>query len=168
MKKFIVTGMTCSACVARVEKAVRAVDGVTVCNVNLLTNSMGVEGTATDAVVIAAVKNAGYGAFLPSETPEKTAPTDTLDNHSEQTALKRRFIASLIFLLPLMYLTMGSMAGLPLPAFSPLALGLTQLLLTAAVMVTNQAVFIRGVQGVRHLAPNMDTLVSLGSGAAFV
>ncbi|MBE6767568.1 MAG: heavy metal translocating P-type ATPase [Ruminococcaceae bacterium] len=168
MKKFTVTGMTCAACSARVEKAVSAVDGVTACNVNLLTNSMGVEGTATDAAVIAAVQNAGYGAFLPSDAPDAAPKPASLDDRREQNALKRRFIASLLFLLPLMYLTMGGMAGLPLPAFSPLSLGLTQLLLSAAVMVVNQAVFIRGIQGVRHLAPNMDTLVSLGSSAAFV
>ncbi len=168
MKTFTVTGMTCSACSARVEKAVRAVAGVTACHVNLLTNSMGVEGTATDSAVIAAVQNAGYGAFVPNDLPTAPQPSDSLDNRGERTALRRRFIASLIFLLPLMYLSMGGMVGLPLPfADAPLALGLTQLLLTAAVMVTNQAVFFRGVQGVRHLAPNMDTLVSLGSSAAF-
>ncbi len=170
MKTFCVTGMTCAACSARVEKAVRAVAGVTVCNVNLLTNSMGVDGTATDDAVIAAVKNAGYGAFLPSDTPAAPAKAASLDDRREQNGLKRRFIASLLFLLPLMYLTMGGMVGLPLPPFFknvPLAAGLTQLLLTAAVMVINQTIFIRGVQGLWHRAPNMDTLVSLGSAAAF-
>ncbi|MBE6758360.1 MAG: heavy metal translocating P-type ATPase, partial [Ruminococcaceae bacterium] len=170
MKTFTVTGMTCSACSARVEKAVRAVAGVTACNVNLLTNSMGVAGTATDNAVIAAVQNAGYGAFLPSDLPNTTANTAPRENDSEHKSLKRRFFTSLLILLPLVYLTMGGMVGLPQPPFlanNPLALGLTQLLLTAAVMVTNRVVFIRGVQGVLHRAPNMDTLVSLGSTAAF-
>ncbi len=167
MKTFTVTGMTCSACVARVEKAVAAVDGVTSCSVSLLTNSLGVEGNADDAAVIRAVQAVGYGAFSADGDLAHTVANEPPDNTPERLALKRRFFGSLLFLLPLMYLSMGSMLGLPQPPVAPLIVGILQWVLTAAVLGINHAVFRRGVQGVIHRAPNMDTLVSLGSTAAF-
>ena len=169
MKQYNVTGMSCAACSARVEKAVSAVEGVTSCSVNLLTNSMGVEGTADPSAIIAAVTAAGYGAS------EKGAKQETTEKALADTAtpgLKKRLITSIIFLLALMYLSMGhSMWGWYLPpALSEnyLAQGLLQLLLTSIIMVINQKFFISGFKGLIHGAPNMDTLVSLGAGAAFV
>ena len=169
MKQYNVTGMSCAACSARVEKAVSAVEGVTSCSVNLLTNSMGVEGTADPSAIIAAVTAAGYGAS------EKGAKQETTEKALADTAtpgLKKRLTASIIFLLALMYLSMGhSMWGWYLPpALSEnyLAQGLLQLLLTSIIMVINQKFFISGFKGLIHGAPNMDTLVSLGAGAAFV
>ncbi len=163
--------MTCAACSARVEKAVNALDGVTSCSVSLLTNSMTVEGNATDSEIINAVIAAGYGAE--AETDEKTATPSASDElaDKEPPKLKKRLIASLAFLAVLMYFSMGHMAGLPLPRFfeeNHLAYGLIQLLLSATVMVINQKFFINGTKGLLHRSPNMDTLVSLGSGAAFV
>ena len=172
MKQYTVTGMSCAACSARVEKAVSKVPGVTACSVSLLTNSMGVEGTATPQVIIAAVQAAGYGA---SEKGAETAvsPSEAekqLEDH-DTPALKRRLIWSLGFLIVLMYFSMGHMMwGWPLPAFyndNHVAMGLTQLLLTAVVMVINQRFFVSGFKSLWHRAPNMDTLVALGATAAF-
>ena len=172
MKQYTVTGMSCAACSARVEKAVSKVPGVTACSVSLLTNSMGVEGTATPQAIIAAVQAAGYGAsekgaeaaVSPSEAEKQLEDHDT-------PALKRRLIWSLGFLIVLMYFSMGHMMwGWPLPAFyndNHVAMGLTQLLLTAVVMVINQRFFVSGFKSLWHRAPNMDTLVALGATAAF-
>lgn len=182
MKQYTVTGMSCAACSARVEKAVSKVDGVTSCSVSLLTNSMGVEGSATDAQIVEAVEQAGYGA-----SPKGTATeseNDKANNSLEQLKaaqdalvdretpkLRNRLIASLIFLVILMYFSMGHMMwGWPLPEFfngNHVAMGLLQLLLTVAVMVINQKFFISGFKGLIHGAPNMDTLVALGSAASF-
>ena len=182
MKQYTVTGMSCAACSARVEKAVSKVDGVTSCSVSLLTNSMGVEGSATDAQIVEAVEQAGYGA-----SPKGTATeseNDKANNSLEQLKaaqdalvdretpkLVNRLIASLIFLVVLMYFSMGHMMwGWPLPKFfngNHVAMGLLQLLLTVAVMVINQKFFISGFKGLIHGAPNMDTLVALGSAASF-
>ncbi|MBQ8383042.1 MAG: heavy metal translocating P-type ATPase [Clostridia bacterium] len=171
MKQYNVTGMSCAACSARVEKAVVAVEGVTACSVNLLTASMGVEGSATPDAVIAAVEAAGYGASVKgNQTKSAPSDEDSLKDR-ESSILLRRLIASLILLIPLMYLSMGhTMWGWPVPAFlarDPVAIGIAELLLTAAVMVINQKFFINGVKGVLHRAPNMDTLVALGAGASF-
>ena len=182
MKQYTVTGMSCAACSARVEKAVSKVDGVTSCSVSLLTNSMGVEGSATDAQIVEAVEQAGYGA-----SPKVTATeseNDKANNSLEQLKaaqdalvdretpkLHNRLISSLIFLVVLMYFSMGHMMwGWPLPEFfngNHVAMGLLQLLLTVAVMVINQKFFISGFKGLIHGAPNMDTLVALGSAASF-
>ncbi len=182
MKQYTVTGMSCAACSARVEKAVSKVDGVTSCSVSLLTNSMGVEGSATDAQIVEAVEQAGYGA-----SPKGTATeseNDKANNSLEQLKaaqdalvdretpkLRNRLIASLIFLVVLMYFSMGHMMwGWSLPKFfngNHVAMGLLQLLLTVAVMVINQKFFISGFKGLIHGAPNMDTLVALGSAASF-
>ena len=182
MKQYTVTGMSCAACSARVEKAVSKVDGVTSCSVSLLTNSMGVEGSATDAQIVEAVEQSGYGA-----SPKGTATesdNDKANNSLEQLKaaqdalvdretpkLVNRLIASLIFLVVLMYFSMGHMMwGWPLPKFfngNHVAMGLLQLLLTVAVMVINQKFFISGFKGLIHGAPNMDTLVALGSAASF-
>ena len=175
MEQYIVTGMSCAACSARVEKAVSAVPGVTACSVSLLTHSMGVEGTASPQAIIKAVEDAGYGASLKGAEhagdSSAAADEDALADH-ETPALKRRLIASLGFLIVLMYFSMGHMMwGWPLPAFmadNHVAMGLVQLLLAAAVMVINQKFFISGFKGLIHRAPNMDTLVALGSGASFV
>lgn len=176
MQKYKVTGMSCAACSARVEKAVSAVEGVTSCSVSLLTNSMGVEGSASETDIIKAVTDAGYGASILSDTPASVANkmnngADILKD-TETPKMKKRLIASVGFLAVLMYFSMGhAMWGWPVPTFfvhNPLALGLLQLLLTAIVMVINQKFFISGWKGVLHKAPNMDTLVALGSGAAFV
>ena len=173
MTQFNVTGMSCAACVARVEKAVNAVDGVNACSVSLLTNSMGVEGTANTNAIIKAVENAGYGATLKDSknTPSKNDNDDALKD-TETPKLKKRLIASLGFLIVLMYISMGHvMWGWWLPeilATNPVAIGLLQLLLTAIVMVINQKFFINGLKGLLHKSPNMDTLVALGSGASFV
>ena len=182
MKQYTVTGMSCAACSARVEKAVSKVDGVKSCSVSLLTNSMGVEGSATDAQIVEAVEQAGYGA---SPKGTGTQPSNGRANNSleqlkaaqdalvdrETPKLRNRLIASLIFLVVLMYFSMGHMMwGWPLPEFfdgNHVAMGLLQLLLTVAVMVINQKFFISGFKGLIHGAPNMDTLVALGSAASF-
>ncbi|MBQ7334215.1 MAG: heavy metal translocating P-type ATPase, partial [Clostridia bacterium] len=169
MKQYSVTGMSCAACSARVEKAVRAVPGVTECAVSLLTNSMGVSGSASEEAILTAVRDAGYGASPKGGKKQASAPTDIPD--TETPALKRRLISSLAFLIVLMYISMGhTMWGWPLPAAladNPVAIGLCQLLLTAAVMFINQKFFISGFRGLLHRSPNMDTLVALGSAAAF-
>ena len=171
MKKYDVTGMSCAACSARVEKAVCAVEGVTSCSVSLLTNSMGVEGTASDAAIIAAVEKAGYGASVGGQTAPAAAKEDSLRD-TQTPILKKRLVSSVGFLLVLMYFSMGhTMWGWPLPSYleeNPAAIGLTQLLLTAIVMVINQNFFISGYKALFHRAPNMDTLVALGASAAFV
>ena len=173
MEQFNVTGMSCAACSARVEKAVKSVPGVTGCSVSLLTNSMGVEGTAEDAAIIRAVEQAGYGASpkKAAAAASTSAELDALADH-ETPKLKRRLIASLGFLLVLMYFSMGHMMwGWPLPRWfdgNHIAMGLVQLLLAGIVMVINQKFFISGFKGLIHGAPNMDSLVALGSGAAFV
>ena len=172
MEQYTVTGMSCAACSARVEKAVSAVPGVTSCSVSLLTNSMGVEGTASAQAVVSAVQAAGYGASLKgaSSAPTAAAQEDALADR-ETPALKRRLIASLGFLLALMYVSMGHMMwGWPLPAClegNHVAMGLLQMLLTIAVMVINQKFFINGFRSLLHGAPNMDTLVALGAAASF-
>ena len=174
MKQYNVTGMSCAACSARVEKAVLKVPGVTACSVSLLTNSMGVEGTATPQAVIAAVKDAGYGASekgAGSAKKASAAAEDTLRDR-ETPVLKQRLIWSVGFLLVLMYFSMGHMMwGWPLPPFyddNHVAMGLTQLLLTVIIMVINQKFFVSGLKALWHRAPNMDTLVALGASAAFV
>ncbi len=173
MKQYTVTGMTCAACQARVEKAVSAVPGVEACAVSLLTNSMGVEGDAPPAAVIEAVTRAGYGASLAhtaKNTPTRGSAEDSLAD-KETPVLLRRLLWSVGFMVLLMYISMGHvMWGWPLPAFlrgNPVGVGLMQMLLAGAVMVVNQKFFINGVKGVLHLSPNMDTLVALGSGASF-
>ena len=172
MEQYTVTGMSCAACSARVEKAVSAVPGVTSCSVSLLTNSMGVEGTASAEAVVSAVQAAGYGASLKGApcAPTAAAQEDALADR-ETPALKRRLIASLGFLLALMYVSMGHMMwGWPLPACladNHVAMGLLQMLLTIAVMVINQKFFINGFRSLLHGAPNMDTLVALGAAASF-
>ena len=171
MKQYNVTGMSCAACSARVEKAVSGLPGVESCSVSLLTNSMGVEGTADEKSVIAAVEAAGYGASLKGAEKAASSEDDALQDR-DTPVLKRRLIASLGFLIMLMYISMGhSMLGLPLPAFmdgNHVAMGLAQLLLAVTVMVINQKFFVSGFRGLIHRAPNMDTLVALGSGASFV
>ena len=172
MEQYTVTGMSCAACSARVEKAVSAVPGVTSCSVSLLTNSMGVEGTASAEAVVSAVQAAGYGASLKGapSAPTAAAQEDALADR-ETPALKRRLIASLGFLIALMYFSMGHMMwGWPLPARladNHVAMGLLQMLLTIAVMVINQKFFINGFRSLLHGAPNMDTLVALGAAASF-
>ena len=172
MEQYTVTGMSCAACSARVEKAVSAVPGVTSCSVSLLTNSMGVEGTASAEAVVSAVQAAGYGASLKgaSSAPTAAAQEDALADR-ETPALKRRLIASLGFLIALMYVSMGHMMwGWPLPACladNHVAMGLLQMLLTIAVIVINQKFFINGFRSLLHGAPNMDTLVALGAAASF-
>ena len=173
MEHYTVTGMSCAACSARVEKAVSAVPGVTSCSVSLLTNSMGVEGSATPDAVISAVQAAGYGASLKGaaqSVPSIAEQEDALADH-ETPVLKRRLIASLGFLIVLMYFSMGHMMwGWPLPSFfdgNHIAMGLIQMLLTIAVMVINQKFFINGFKSLFHGAPNMDTLVALGATASF-
>ena len=177
MEQYIVTGMSCAACSSRVEKAVSKVPGVTSCSVSLLTNSMGVEGTASEQEIIKAVADAGYGASKKEEGAAKTqsssasAGEDMLKDRTTP-ALKKRLIASLGFLIVLMYFSMGHMMwGWPVPGFmkdNHVMMGLLQMLLTIAVMVINQKFFISGFKGMIHRAPNMDTLVALGSGASFV
>ena len=175
MEQYNVTGMSCAACSARVEKAVKKVPGVTSCSVSLLTNSMGVEGTASPAAIISAVQEAGYGASpknaSASKASDASADLDALADR-ETPKLKRRLIASLGFLLVLMYFSMGHMMwGWPLPHWfdgNHVAMGLVQLLLAGIVMVINQKFFINGFKGLIHGAPNMDTLVALGSMASFV
>ena len=171
MEQYHVTGMTCAACSAHVEKAVKAVDGVSSVTVSLLTNAMSVEGTASPQAVIAAVEKAGYGASLAGASQEEATTAADLEDH-ETPKLKKRLIASLCLLLPLMYITMGHMMwNWPLPGFldgNHVAMGLTELLLTAMVMVINQKFFVSGFTSLAHRAPNMDTLVALGATAAFV
>ncbi len=184
MKQYVVTGMSCAACQARVEKAVSRVPGVDSCSVSLLTNSMGVEGTASEADVIRAVEEAGYGASLKDAgTQDKAtrqkgayaaklaAEEDALKDR-ETPVLKKRLFASLGFLLALMYFSMGvHMLGFPVPAFlkgNPVGMGLIQLILAAIVMVINQKFFVNGFRSLFHGAPNMDTLIALGSAASFV
>ncbi len=170
MRQFDVKGMSCAACSARVEKAVSKLDGVTSCSVSLLTNSMGVEGSATEQEIIRAVENAGYSASAKGKVKKSASDDDALKD-TESPKILKRLIASLIFLTALMYLSMGQMIGLLLPPFfegNPIAHGLAQLLLAAIVMVINQRFFISGFKGLVHRAPNMDTLVALGSGTAFV
>lgn len=180
MEQYNVTGMSCAACSARVEKAVSKVPGVTSCSVSLLTNSMGVEGTASPDEIIAAVEEAGYGASEKGASSGQQArggsgmsiaeAEDSLKDR-ETPKMKRRLIASLCFLIPLMYFSMGHMMwNWPVPSFlegNHVAMGLIQLLLTTAVMVINQKFFISGFKGLIHRAPNMDTLVALGAGASY-
>lgn len=172
MKQYNITGMSCAACSSRIEKAVSAVEGVSSCSVSLLTNSMGVEGTASSEAVIAAVEAAGYGAS--AKTDEKKSKKDNADElaDKETPKLKRRLIWSLGFLIPLMYISMGHMMwNFPLPEIiekNHVAIAIIQLLLTAAIMVINQKFFISGFKGIIHRAPNMDSLVAIGSGASFI
>lgn len=178
MKQYNVTGMSCAACSARVEKAVSKVEGVTSCSVSLLTNSMGVEGTASSEAVIRAVEEAGYGASLKGSQSQSAGQGSAVPNYDdmlkdkETPVMKRRLIVSLCLLLPLMYVSMGHMMwNWPLPSFmegNHVAMGLIQLLLAASVMVVNQKFFINGFKGLLHRAPNMDTLVALGSAASFI
>ena len=174
MQQYTVTGMSCAACSARVEKAVSKVDGVTSCSVSLLTNSMGVEGSASDSAIIKAVEEAGYGASVKGSSANAEAGhTDAADVLADKTTpvLKKRLIWSVGFLLILMYFSMGHMMwNWPLPSFlegNHVAMGLLQMLLTIIIIVINQKFFISGVKGLIHRAPNMDTLVALGAGAAF-
>ena len=175
MQQYNVTGMSCAACSARVEKAVNALEGVESCSVSLLTNSMGVEGSVSPEAVIHAIEEAGYGASVKGAGAAQSsaaADEDALKDRATPV-LKRRLIASLGFLAVLMYVSMGHMWGAPLPAYidpanNPVAFGLTQLLLAAIVMVINQKFFISGFKGLLHKAPNMDTLVALGSAASFL
>lgn len=171
MKKYNITGMSCAACSARVEKAVSKLDGVDSCSVSLLTNSMSVEGNASDESIISAVVNAGYGASAYG-VENKTKDTEDLLTDKTTPALLKRLIASVGFLVVLMYISMGhTMWGLPLPGFlaeNYIAIGLTQLLLCIIIMVINQKFFINGFKGIIHRSPNMDTLVALGSGASFI
>ncbi|MBR3105803.1 MAG: heavy metal translocating P-type ATPase [Clostridia bacterium] len=174
MKQYSVTGMSCAACSARVEKAVSQVPGVQSCSVSLLTNSMGVEGTAKESDIIRAVEEAGYGAASKDSAAQKQSVSmdEKALEDKETPRLKKRLIASLCLLLPLMYISMGHMMwGFPLPAFfegNHVAMGLAQMVLAALVMVINQKFFISGFKALWHKAPNMDTLVALGSAASFV
>ena len=175
MEQYNVTGMSCAACSARVEKAVAQIDGVESCSVSLLTNSMGVTGDVSAETVIAAVEAAGYGASIKGKDQERksagTSANEEMLKDRETPKLKKRLIASLCFLIPLMYFSMGAMMwGWPVPAIlehNHVAMGLIQLLLTGIVMVINQKFFISGMKGLLHRAPNMDTLVSLGAGVSF-
>ena len=170
MEQFDVKGMSCAACSARVEKAVSKLGGVSSCTVNLLTNSMAVDGSASEQEIIAAVRSAGYDAAVKGKTQTAKKPDDIKD--TETPKILRRLIASLVFLLILMYFSMGHMMlGLPVPPFfegNHLALGMLQMLLAAIVMIINQKFFVSGFKGMLHLAPNMDTLVALGSGVSFL
>ena len=171
MKQFIVTGMTCAACQARVEKAVSKVPGVETCSVSLLTNSMGVEGSASDSDIIRAVKDAGYGASVKGAAQATKPDEDALADH-DTPVLKRRLFVSLGFLLVLMYFSMGAhMWGWPIPSWlegNHVAMGLIQLLLTIIIMIINKKFFVSGFKSVVHGAPNMDTLVALGASASFL
>ena len=175
MEQYNVTGMSCAACSARVEKAVSKVPGVTSCSVSLLTNSMGVEGTASSSAIIVAVTEAGYGASLKGAEKAQGGSASDYDDmlkDTESPKMKKRLIVSVCLLIPLMYFSMGHMMwGWPLPAFfdgNHIAMGLVQLLFTVAIMVVNQKFFISGFKSLAHRAPNMDTLVALGSTASFV
>lgn len=169
MDKYCVTGMSCAACSSRVENAVKKINTVDEVSVNLLTNSMTVTGTAKPEEIIRAVENAGYGAFLDDKSLNKSKQTK--NSGSDTVLVRNRLIASVIFLLPLMYCSMGhTMWKWPLPDFlaNPVAIGIVQMLLAAIVMLINQKFFISGFKGVIHLAPNMDTLVAMGSGISFI
>lgn len=172
MTQYNVTGMSCAACSARVEKAVSSVDGVSSCSVNLLTNSMGVEGTATSKEIIEAVEKAGYGASLKTKNKKVKSNSDDELKDTQTPKLVKRLVASLLFLAPLMYISMGHMMwGWKLPSFmenNHIAMGLAQMLFAVIIMVINQKFFISGFKGLIHRSPNMDTLVALGSGASFV
>lgn len=172
MTQYNVTGMSCAACSARVEKAVSSVDGVSSCSVNLLTNSMGVEGTATSKEIIEAVEKAGYGASLKTKNKKIKSNSDDELKDTQTPKLVKRLVASLVFLAPLMYISMGHMMwGWKLPSFmenNHIAMGLAQMLFAIIIMVINQKFFISGFKGLIHKSPNMDTLVALGSGASFV
>ena len=176
MEQYTVTGMSCAACSARVEKAVSKVPGVSSCSVSLLTNSMGVEGTARPEDIIAAVEEAGYGASQKGADAAKRSGSRAADEEllkdKETPVLRRRLIASLCFLIPLMYVSMGHMMwGWPVPEAlegNHVAMGLFQLLFTVIIMVINQKFFISGFRSILHRAPNMDALVALGSGASFL
>ncbi|MBQ9909488.1 MAG: heavy metal translocating P-type ATPase [Treponema sp.] len=178
MKQFNVTGMSCAACSARIEKAVSKVSGVKSCSVSLLTNSMGVEGEASDAQIIEAVVNAGYGASVKSSgtnggsEAKKSADSEDALQDRETPLLIKRLLSSIVFLLPLMYISMGHMMWKwPLPAFfngNHVAMGLVQLIFSAVIMVINQRFFVSGFKSLLHRAPNMDTLVALGSASAFI
>ena len=177
MEQYNVTGMSCAACSSRVEKAVNAVPGVTACSVSLLTNSMGVEGTAASSDIIKAVEDAGYGAAVKGKTSDNSLKSTAIQGaealvDKETPILKKRLIISLCFLIPLMYISMGHMMwGWPVPGFmegNHVAMGLAQLLLAGIVMIINQKFFVNGFKGILHKAPNMDTLVALGSGASFI
>ncbi|MBQ4258450.1 MAG: heavy metal translocating P-type ATPase [Clostridia bacterium] len=170
MRQFTVTGMSCAACSARVEKAVSGVEGVESCAVSLLTNSMGVEGNASDVAIIAAVKNAGYGAFAKGKESVSVSRGESLED-TQTPHLKRLLIASIVLMVPLMYLSMGHMMwGAPVPGFlqNPASIGLAELLLSAIVMIINSRFFTSGFKALWHRAPNMDSLVALGSGASFI
>ena len=173
MEKYSVTGMSCAACSARVEKAVSKIEGVTSCSVNLLTNSMTVEGSVKSEEVIQAVKDAGYGAERLNGTTQKSHqnPEEKSLNKSETSVILKRLIISIVLLMILMYFSMGHiMWGWPLPESleqNHIAVGLIQLLLSGLIMVINQKFFINGFKGLFNGAPNMDTLVALGSGASF-
>ena len=174
MEQYKVKGMSCAACSARVEKAVSAVDGVTACTVSLLTNSMSVEGTADAATIIRAVEKAGYKASKMKAGKQSGGATDEDDalKDTETPLMRKRLIASVVLLIPLMYVSMGHMMwNWPLPPFfegNHVAMGLVQLLFTVAIMVVNQKFFVNGFKGLIHRAPNMDTLVALGSAASFI
>lgn len=172
MKQYNVTGMSCASCVARVEKAVNKVDGVTSCSVNLLTNSMLVDGDVKSSDVISAVEKAGYGASLKGNSSKENKTNDEPLKDTETPKLKKRLFSSLVFLLLLMYISMGHMMwGFPLPSIlanNHIAMGLIQLLLTGIIMVINQKFFVSGFKALIHRSPNMDTLVALGAGASFI
>ena len=172
MKQYNVTGMSCASCVARVEKAVNKVDGVTSCSVNLLTNSMSVDGDVKSNYVINAVEKAGYGASLKGNSSKENKTNDEPLKDTETPKLKKRLFSSLVFLLLLMYISMGHMMwGFPLPSIlanNHIAMGLIQLLLTGIIMVINQKFFVSGFKALIHRSPNMDTLVALGAGASFI
>ena len=172
MKQYNVTGMSCASCVARVEKAVNKVEGVTSCSVNLLTNSMSVDGDVKSSDVISAVEKAGYGASLKGNSSKENKSNDEPLKDTETPKLKKRLFSSLVFLLLLMYISMGHMMwGFPLPSIlanNHIAMGLIQLLLTGIIMVINQKFFISGFKALIHRSPNMDTLVALGAGASFI
>ena len=171
MKQFNVTGMSCAACSARVEKAVKSVDGVSDCSVNLLTESMSVDGNASSEDIISAVVNAGYGATEKNAKNKKTS-AEPQKKENETKKMLKRFLSSLFFLLILMYLSMGhAMWGWPLPSFlhgNPIGIGLIEMLLAVIIMIINEKFFVSGFKGLVHRAPNMDTLVALGSGASFI
>lgn len=173
MKQYKVTGMSCAACSARVEKAVSTVPGVTSCAVNLLTNSMNVEGTASDSNIIKAVVDAGYGASPKNSSVEQAQSNNFDDTFKDEETPKliKRLVASVILLIPLMYESMGHMLwNWPLPTFlnnNHIGMGLYELVLATAIIVINQRFFISGFKGLIHRAPNMDTLVSLGATAAY-
>lgn len=172
MKQYNVTGMSCASCVARVEKAVNKVDGVTSCSVNLLTNSMSVDGDVKSSDVISAVEKAGYGASLKGNSSKENKTNDEPLKDTETPKLKKRLFSSLVFLILLMYISMGHMMwGFPLPSIlanNHIAMGLIQLLLTGIIMVINQKFFISGFKALIHRSPNMDTLVALGAGVSFI